>query len=889
MRIPSLCSTLAIAVSLAGCAATTAEAPPAMAQQAQRVIPTQLPRNVRPISYSISAVPDPANLRFDAITAIEINVLEATDSITLNAAELDIRGVTIASYLANGQVAPVPIAARDIRMDADAQTATIRTADPLTPGRYRLTFDYSGKINTQAAGLFALDYQTAEGSKRALFTQFEAPDARRFFPSWDEPQFRTTYDLKVTVPAGQTAISNMPEGGREARPDSSSIVTFRTTPAMSSYLLFLGMGEFDRIATTVAGTEIGVVTRRGSGELGRQALEGSALVLPYYNDYFGTPYPLPKLDNIAGPGSSQFFGAMENWGAIFSFESILLVDPAITSEARRQAIFETAAHEIAHQWFGNLVTMAWWDDLWLNEGFASWMATKATHALHPEWEPLLGRIDGREAAIRLDSVATTHPVVQRIDTVEQISQAFDAITYQKGEAVITMLEDYVGEDAWREGVRNYIARHRLGNTVSQDLWQSIEQAAGKPVSAIAHDFTMQPGVPLLRVKNASCVGGSTNVSFRQDEFTRDRPDRQPLSWRVPVIASAGGAELRTLVTGGAAQGVVPGCGPLVVNAGQTGYYRTLYAAPLLARLTQNYATLRPVDQIGLLADNWGLGLAGYQSSALALDMIDAAPARANPQLWTRIASILSQVHGLYAPDPQRQALVGNYASAKLTPVLSRIGWSARANEPATETVLRADLIAILGGIGDRAVVAEANRLYSTGARAATEGPLRQTILGIVASNADVAQWDRLRAQARTEQNPLVRSQLYSLLGSARDEALARRALALALTEEPGATNSAQIIGAVSGQHPDLAYDFALENREAVEILVDASSRSRYLPQLAAGSSNPATIVKLRDYAGRYMTPQSRAPADRAIAAIEDRIRVREQRLPDISRWFDARR
>ena len=252
-------------------------------------------------------------------------------------------------------------------------------------------------INTQAAGLFALDY-AADGAaqRRSLFTQFEAPDARRFFPGWDEPNFRTPYDLAVVVPAGQQAISNMPEAGREARPDGSTVVRFQTTPAMSSYLLFLAVGEFDRITTTAGGTEIGVVTRRGAGEQGRWALESSARIVPWYNQYFGTPYPLPKLDNIAGPGSSQFFSAMENWGAIFSFENILLVDPAITTEARRQAIFSVAAHEIAHQWFGNLVTMSWWDDLWLNEGFASWMATNATQALHPEWEPLLDRVDGRE-------------------------------------------------------------------------------------------------------------------------------------------------------------------------------------------------------------------------------------------------------------------------------------------------------------------------------------------------------------------------------------------------------------------------------------------------------------------------------------------------------------
>ncbi len=883
--------TLALTTSLllAACATTTSQ-PPAPAASAAAEVPTQLPRNVRPLRYSISIMPDAANLRFSARTAIDIEVVEATETITLNAAELDFEGVALIPYSQGTGIPPEGLTTTDIRVDADAQTATARFGRRIPPGRYRINFAYSGKINTQAAGLFALDYRDDDGQqKRSLFTQFEAPDARRMFPGWDEPNFRTPYDLRVTVPAGQQAISNMPEAGREMRPDGSAIVTFRASPAMSSYLLFLAVGEFDRITTRAGGTEIGVVTRRGAGEQGRFALESSALIVPWYNNYFGTPYPLPKLDNVAGPGTSQFFGAMENWGAIFSFENILLVDPAITSEARRQSIFKVAAHEIAHQWFGDLVTMAWWDDLWLNEGFASWMSTKATAALHPEWEVLLDRVDEREEAMRLDSLQTTHPVVQRLTTVEQISQAFDSITYNKGEAVITMLEDYVGDAAWRSGVRTYIARHRLGNTVSDDLWRAIEQAAARPVTAIARDFTLQPGVPLIRVEDAQCVGGRTRVSLRQGQFSRDNPQAQAQAWRVPVIAAAGGRELRTIVEGGAAQAEVPGCGPLVVNYGQAGYYRTLYAQPLLERLTRDYGQLRPLDQIGLLADNWALGLAGYQSPALALDLLDAAPANANSRLSSRVAGILAQVHDMYGADPTRQAAFDRYASSKLGPILRRLGWSQRANEAPNDAILRAELLSTMGFLRDSTVVAEANRRFDANDASVTSGPLRQTILGIVAYNADAARWERLRVMARDERNPLVRVQLYQLLGGARDEALARRALDLAMTDEPGLTNSSQIISAVGGVHPELAFDFALRNRERVEALVDVSSRSRYLSGLASGSADPAMVGRLRDYADRYLTPQSRRPADRAIAGIEDRVRVRQQRLPEISRWLDGRR
>jgi aminopeptidase N len=378
------------------------------------------------------------------------------------------------------------------------------------------------------------------------------------------------------------------------------------------------------------------------------------------------------------------------------------------------------------------------------------------------------------------------------------------------------------------------------------------------------------------------------LSLSQSEFSRDRMDKASLRWRVPVIAAPiGGAESRTVVTGGSGSLAVAGCGPIVINSGQAGYYRTLYTPDMLGALTRGYARLKPVDQIGLLADNWGLGLAGYESPAPALDMVNAVPAGANPVLYGRVAGILAQIHGMYDGDAAHQAVVARWASAKLGPVLQRIGWRARPNEPATDAVLRSTLIGTLGGLGDPAVAGEATRLYNAGDPLATSGPLRTTIGAVVARNIDAAGWERLHAQAKAERNPLVRAQLYRMLGAAKDPALAQRALDLALTDEPGPTTSPNIIAAVAGEHPDLAFDFALANRERVEALVDSSSRSRYLPGLAAGSSDPAMIGKLEQFATRYMTPQSRRPADIAIASIRDRARIRQTRLPEISRWLDA--
>src|SRR3954469_21366788 len=809
MRLKSAASLAALALSLAACAAAGTDrpvTPTASVPLASRQIPTQLPSNVRPLQYALWITPDAANLVFSASALIDIEVKAPTREIVLNAADLTFRKVTLAP-LAGGEA----VAASDVSTDAAAQTATFRFPATIAPGRYRLSIDYAGKIYTQAAGFFALDYDSAAGRKRALFTQFEASDARRLFPSWDEPQFRTPYNLTVTVPAARDLVANMPQAGVQQQPGGLKTVTFQRPPPMSSYLVFLGIGEFDRIATTAAGTEIGVVAKRGSGQNGRWAMESAARILPFYNSYFGTPFPLPKLDNVAGPGSSQFFGAMENWGAIFSFESALLLDPAITSEASRQRIFEVAAHEMAHQWFGDLVTMAWWDDLWLNEGFASWMATKATAALHPEWEPGLGIVDARESAMRLDSVSSTHPVVQRISTVEQISQAFDSITYSKGEAVLTMLEGYVGSEAWRRGVQDYIRAHKYSNTQTDDLWQAVERAAGKPVPAIAHDFTLQPGVPLIRVEGARCTGGKTVMTLRQSEFSRDRPDKAALAWHVPVIASGlGGGEARTLLTGTGSV-TVPGCGPVLLNSGQSGYYRTLYSAPLLDRLTASYGQMKAVDQLGLLSDTWGLGLAGYQSAARALDLVDRVPDGANSRLYARTAAILNQVYGMYEGDAAHRAMVARHASKRLGPVLARIGWTTKPGEPAPVTVLRSELIGTLGDMGDPAVVAEANRLYASGDPLATSGGLRSTILAVVARNIDAAGWERLHAPAKAETNPLVKASLYRALGSARDPALAQRALDLALTDEPGATTSSAIIGSVAGGPPRLPLPYAVED------------------------------------------------------------------------------
>jgi aminopeptidase N len=874
---------LASAIALALAATTPSFVLQAAPADAPAVLATtQLPRNVRPTHYDVAVVPHADSLTFDGKVGIDLDVLEPTTSIVLNAIDMTFPSATLTP--AAGGDALVP----KVTVDAEAQTATFTFDKPLAAGSYRLALDYTGKIGTQANGLFAIDYATEAGEKRALYTQFENSDARRFVPSWDEPNYKATFSLTATVPAAQMAISNMPAAETTDLGNGSKRVRFAQSPKMSTYLLFFGLGDFDRATTMADGVEVGVVTQKGKAGQSKFALESAAAVLKEYNDYFGVPYPLPKLDNIASPGSSQFFSAMENWGAIYTFEYAQLLDPRISTDLDKQRIFSTGAHEIAHQWFGDLVTMSWWDDLWLNEGFASWMESRMTAKLHPEWNTTMDSVVGaRESAMGRDAVATTHPVIQHVETVEQASQAFDSITYSKGEAVIRMLEAYVGADTWRDGVRKYIKAHAYGNSVSDDLWEAVDSVSDKPITQIAHDFTLQPGIPLIQVESAQCAGGNTTLHLSQGEFTRDRPDKAPLSWHVPVVAQVvGGTPARTVVDGKATL-QVPGCGALVINAGQTGYYRSLYGPAQLAALRDGFATLAPVDQLGLMNDVWALGMAGRQPASDFLDLAEQVPADADPQILREVVGTLGGLHGMYRGDAAGQARLDAFALAKLRPMFAKLGWEEKPGEPDQVKRLRTTLIGTLSELGDDAVVAEARRRFAAGDEAIPVA-LRRTIYGIVARNADAATWDKLHAMAKAETTPLIKDQLYGLLASSRDAALAKRALDLALTDEPGATNSAGMISRVSGEHPDLAFDFAVAHREQVDKLVDSTSRSRYYPGLGSGSRDPKMIDKLNAFADAHIAKSSRRATDTAIASIQYRREVVEKRLPQITAWLAKR-
>ena len=842
-----------------------------MAAAYSRVV---LPTGVAPLHYDIAIVPDASHLRFAGSERIDIEVKAPTNDITLNAADIAFDKVVV-----SGAGTP-----QQVRLDSADETATFHFASPVSAGHHVLAIAYRGKINRHAAGLFALDYRSANGEKRALYTQFENSDARRFIPCWDEPALKATFSLSATVPAGDMAVSNMPIANSQPANGGLKRVTFQTSPKMSTYLLFFALGDFERISRNVDGVDLGVVATRGNKARSAYALDAAIHLLPYYNQYFDVKYPLPKLDLVAGPGESQFFGAMENWGAIFYFDRDLLIDPALSTEDDKRRVYIVVAHEMAHQWFGDLVTMAWWDDLWLNEGFASWMEFKATDHFHPEWRLWLQSQQAKERAMAVDARRGTHPIVTPIHDVLQANEAFDTITYSKGQSVIRMLEDYVGGDAFRAGVRRYIKAHEYANSVTDDLWRALDAVQPAPVTKIAHDFTLQAGVPMIRV-----VPKGNGTSLAQDAFAADDSANPAERWLVPVIATSvsGARPWHGLVERGHPVDVPPQGGLPIVNAAQAGYYRALYAPSLESALTAHFASLHDADQMGLMADAQALGYAGYEPLGTFMALTRAMPQDADPMVLADLASRLGELGWIYRGLPGRAAYE-RYAQNVLTPIFNKIGWTAKPGEGANVPLLRRALLQSLSQLDDNAIIAGSRARFEEYVKnpASFSPELRHSVLEIVAAHPTAQTWDAMHKLARGAPSAIEQSEFYRNLGRGDDKILVERALRLTLTNELPVTMRPSVISAAAaGYFPDMAFDFAVAHFGVVNAWLEPDSRNEYEARLAGESYDPAMMGKLKRYADAHVPAGARRAMTMAEAKIAYSVMVRSKRLPEVDFWL----
>src|SRR5947199_983284 len=562
----------------------------------------RLPPDVRPREYDIHREPDLDAGRFRGEVRIAVGLDRARREVVLHAAELRVERA--AASLDGDEVA-----AR-VRADAADQTVTLRFPRALPAGEVRLVLGFAGRLNQHLRGLYAA---SADGRHYA-FSQCEAADARRIFPCFDEPAFKARFRLAVTVPRGLRAVSNSPIEREEDAP-GGRVVHFAPTPPLSTYLFALAVGPLEASAERLLGTvPIRIWHVPGKGHLTELGLEAAAEALRRLEDYFDIPYPYGKLDLVAVPDFGA--GAMENAGAVFFRETLLLLDPATASLNERKRAAEVIAHELAHMWYGDLVTMAWWDDLWLNEAFATWMAYRVVDDWRPEWRLWHGFEHDRAGALALDALANTHPIYAEVRSVAEATQNFDAITYEKGAAVVRMIEHFLGPENFRAGVRLYMRRHREGNAVAADLWRALEEASGREVARVAQPWIEKAGFPLVTFGPAK-GDADRALRVRQERFFADPkipPARRRGRWPLPLVVrwrtTEGATGVDRLLVDRAADGVRLGAETRLRryfgNAEAGGFYRTLHDPADRSALLGDLAALTAVERLALAGDQWAL-------------------------------------------------------------------------------------------------------------------------------------------------------------------------------------------------------------------------------------------------------------------------------------------
>ncbi|MDP9003902.1 MAG: M1 family metallopeptidase, partial [Verrucomicrobiota bacterium] len=815
---------------------------------------------------------------------IKLQVREPVRRLILNALEIVITGASI-----DGKAIP----SSAIKLDAKEETATLMLTGELAAGPHTLELNFAGKINRQGQGLHFANYQEqGTGAKKTMLsTQFEATDARRFFPCWDEPSFRARFQLTVVVPENFTAMSNMPietetktVGGKEVR--------FAATPPMASYLNVFCAGELDSIRAKKGEVTHGVIATKGKAELGRYALESSQQILDYFNDYFGEPYPLPKLDHIAVPGG--FGGAMENWGGITYYESRLLFDPEKSSSETRQNIYEVIAHETAHMWFGDLVTMAWWDNLWLNEGFASWMGAKVTARFHPDWEVWKSKSTprdptrrfgiGNESAMEGDARSTTHPIQQPIANEAEASSAFDDITYRKGMSFIRMLESFLGEDVFRDGIRKYVAAHKYSNSTTADLWNSLSQASDKPVAEIATAWTQQPGFPVVKMSR----NASGKITLTQERFTVHFDKAPPLEWKIPLTYSVagGGALISLLMTSRTIE--VPGIPAdraVKLNVEGAGNYRAQYDDASWKLLLAELPKMSSADRVNLLVDAWALVQANRAPLSFYLDLVEKLPTQTELAEREQVMHVFDFINRLLAGQRAREQFQ-NYARSVLRPSFDQVGWEPKAGEPTKIALLRASLVAALGNLNDAEIVAGCRERFQKFLADPKSLPpdLRAPVFAVVGRYGDEATWEKFHELGLKTTSIEEKQNYYDALACALDPKLAARTLEISLGDELPTSRATYLVSKVARQseRPDVAWQFAQAHMKELLAKTDALGANSYAPALFTFFSDAGRIKELESYAKANLTTAARQHLAKAVDEIGFRAEFKPRLLTQLA-------
>jgi aminopeptidase N len=810
--------------------------------------PEQLPKTVVPLAYTIDLTPDLKTLNLRGHESVRIMLAAPTDTLVLNQAGLKLAAATVDG-----------IAAR-VTQDETRQTATFQLPQPLKAGEHTLVVDYTGPILQTPNGIYYNDYTDHAGQRRRmLVTQFEVADARRMFPGWDEPSFKARFTLSVTLPDDLVPLSNMPVATAVPAGEGLRRTTFQTTPRMSTYLLALVAARLASSGGRADGTPVRTYAPAGQEADGTYATQSAVRILPYYNSYFGVRYPLPKLDMIAIPGNYEA-GAMENWGAITFIDDAVLYNPQHSAPATKERVFLVVAHEMAHQWSGDLVTMAWWNDLWLNEGFATWMETHALDRFNPTWEIWPRQHEDRERAMAQDALPTTHPIQHPIHDISEASSAFDSISYQKGSQVIRMLESWLGQDTFRAGMRRYMKAHAYGNATSEDLWSALSAVSGRNVGAVARTFTEQPGIPLVQVARR-CVAGRSVLTLRQERFTIHDPFPQPLVWQVPVVAGGPGLPLRRAVLGKEPVSLsFPGCRQAItVNAGENGYYRAQYDASGLAALRTGFARLGAAERANVLGDQFALFEAGRAPLSEYLSFLAVLPVTGerSTAVWQEALTHLLQIDRMERDTPSRAAFRA-FARSVLAPVFARLGWEENKGEALPESMLRPQIISALATLNDPNVIAEGLKRFDAWQRhpASLPSALVGPVAGIAGQYGSSADFDALVRLLRQAPDTEGRLRLFAALARTHDPEQVVRAATLATD---GSIPNGRIVRALAqlareSEQPEAVWRIVLARQAVIRQRLTPGGQAVLLPAVAAQSADPAIGAALMaDSASRAST------------------------------------
>ena len=836
----------------------------------------RLPDTVRPQHYSLTLTPDLNAATFSGSETIDVTLAEPASSITLNAHDLTFQSAKIEAA-GKSQSATVSL-------DKEKEQATFTVPDRLPAGKARISVEYTGILNGELRGF----YLSKTARRNYAVTQFESTDARRAFPCFDEPAFKATYDITLVIDKGDTAISNGPIVSDTPGPgDGKHTLKFLTTPKMSTYLVAFLVGDFQCTSGEQDGVAIRVCSTPDKVALTPYGVDVAKYVLHFYNTYFGIPYPLKKLDLIALPDFEA--GAMENFGAITYRETELLLDPKTASINAKEQVAIVIAHEMAHQWFGDLVTMQWWDNIWLNEGFATWMEIKPVAAMHPEWHIDQSVATDLDNTLNLDAQPTTRAIRARADTPAEIEQMFDGISYGKAGHVLLSVENYVGPETFRKGVHAYLSAHLYGNATAEDFWGAQTATSRKPVDKIMESLVAQAGVPLLTFGQPA--NGRVSVSQKRFYLSPSITPDAAQKWTLPVcFRTADGNQDCQLLTPETTSLAVPQSPLFFANAGGTGYYRTSYAPKDYAALaSQIESSLSPSERISLIGDKWAQVRADKATVGDYLNLVAAVKADSNADVISSAFGGLDAIHTRIASTPEEKDALQTWFRQEFAPEYAKLGPPSDSDSPNTKQ-LRAMLFAALGDAKDEQILAQAREISAKYlANPGSVNPdLAQTALQITARNGDAELFDKLQKIAETSTNPEIQNGALHLLAMFENPDLATRALEYAVSDKVR-NQDAAIQLAISldmDKNRDLAWNFIQTHWDQV--------KKEFTPEMGnilVGATGAFCSASERDKVASFFATHKVPDADQelkhSIEHINGCIELRNLQEPQLKSWLTS--